>query len=194
LPNKKLLRLLGLKEVPRKGWTRHPIPRVESVADHSYGAALLAWLLCPSELDRARVLELALLHDLAEVVTGDLIPADGVPDEVKKSEERDALEELLRGFPARERALELLQEYQAQNTAEARHVKAMDRLDMALQSQAYEQAHGVDLKEFRESAHPVLERAGLLDWLKPDGSASPSPRRSDRVAAPRLETPAAAPV
>ena len=77
-----LLRLLALKGVQRKGWTRFPIPdaAVESVADHSYGVALLVLLLCPSKLDRAKAVEIALLHDLAEVATGDIIPSEGVPE------------------------------------------------------------------------------------------------------------------
>jgi putative hydrolase of HD superfamily len=164
----RLLKLLGLKKVLRKGWTRHPIPaaQVESVADHSYGVGLLAWLLCPPELDRSKILELALLHDLAEVVTGDLTPADAVPDEVKRQAEREALEALLEGFAAAPRAGALLREYQQASSPEARWVKAIDKLDMSLQSLAYERDHGGDLSEFRASARGALEQSGLLDWLE----------------------------
>ena len=173
-----LLSLLALKGVPRTGWTRFPIPAgaVESVADHSFGVALLAWLLCPSELDRARVLEMALVHDLAEVVTGDLTPADGVGESLKKADEEKALSDLLQGFEARDRGLSLLAEYQGAETAEARFVKAVDKLDMGLQSLAYERAFGVDLEEFRESARARLGQAGLLSWL----SAERPPEWPDR--------------
>lgn len=159
-----LHRLLGLKEVLRKGWTRHPIARVESVADHSYGVMLLCWLLCPDGLDCGKVLEIALLHDLAEVVTGDLTPGDGVAHEVKNSEERRALNQLLAGFEAAERGEAALRDYQRQESAEARFVKAVDKLDMALQSQIYQLAYSCDLEEFRLSARPLLERSGLLGW------------------------------
>ena len=74
-----LIDALGrLKEVPRTGWLDRGIPaeETESVADHSFGVALLAWLLAPDELDRARVIELALLHDLAESSVGDATPYD----------------------------------------------------------------------------------------------------------------------
>lgn len=162
-----LLRLLSLKQVLRKGWTRHlPITQVESVADHSYGVALLAWLLCPEALDRQRVLELALIHDLAEVVTGDLTPSDGVPAEAKKQQERGALAELLSCFTAQPRALELLEEYHREATAEARFVKAVDKLDMSLQSVAYQRCHEADLSEFRESARLRLEESGLREWVR----------------------------
>ena len=72
---------------------------------------------------------------------------------------------LLEGFEKAERGRDLLAEYQSQSTPEARYVKAMDRLDMALQAQSYERDHGVDLSEFGASARPVLERAELLHWL-----------------------------
>lgn len=161
-----LLRLLELKLILRTGWTRHLCPsQVESVADHSYGVALLAWLLCPPELDRARVLELALVHDLAEVVTGDLTPADGVPGDVKEPAERKALAELLSLFSLRSRALELLDDYQSAASPEARFVKAVDKLEMSLQSVLYERCHGANLSEFRDSARARLQEAGLLDWV-----------------------------
>lgn len=158
--------MLGLKEVLRKGWTRYPIVCVESVADHSYGVALLSWLLCPEGLDRGKVLELALLHDLAEVVTGDLTPSDGVPEDLKKGRELEALRELLQGFPYAVQGELVLLEYQTQKTPEARFVKAIDKLEMALQSLLYERAHGCDLAEFRRSAQGLVEKAGLAGWLK----------------------------
>ncbi len=162
-----LLRLLGLKKVARRGWTRHAIPEaaVESVADHSYGTALLAWLLCPCGLDLTRVMEMALVHDLAEIVTGDLTPSDGVPEQVKQRDEARALADLLAGARPGARGLGLLDEYQAQTTPEARFVKAMDRLDMALQSRIYERDFQLNLAEFRESAAPILRQAGYFKLL-----------------------------
>lgn len=161
-----LLRLLSLKSVLRKGWTRHlPVEQVESVADHSYGVALLAWLLSPPNIDRGRVIELALLHDLAEAITGDLTPADGVPTEIKREGEKRALSALLEDFPSHDSALSLLQEYQEGATPEARFVKALDKLDMSLQSVLYQREHGGDLSEFRESARARLEEAGMLGMV-----------------------------
>ena len=151
--------LLRLKEVIRKGWTRHPVPSgaVESVADHSWGLTLLAWFLCPPELRRERVVELALLHDLAEVKIGDITPHDGVSQEEKVSLEERAERELFEGLPKEDRALELLEEYRAQSTPEARWVKALDKLEMSLQSLNYEEDYSLELSEFRESARPYLE-------------------------------------
>ena len=166
-----LLRLLALKQVQRKGWTRFAIPTeaIESVADHSYSVALLVCLLCPEELDRQQALEMALFHDLAEVMTGDIIPSEGVPEETKARDELNALAILTKDLGWEERATALLRKYQSQSTPEARFVKAIDKLDMALQSLAYENEFPVNLQEFRESAKGTLEKSGLWTWLKESG-------------------------
>lgn len=59
----------------------------ESVADHSYRAAVLAMALPPG-LDRDRCVKMALLHDLAESMVGDITPSCGVTTEEKHGRER----------------------------------------------------------------------------------------------------------
>jgi putative hydrolase of HD superfamily len=91
-----------LKSVPRTGWLDRGIPplQVESVADHSFGVALLAWgyaLQRRAEgvgINPERVLMLAILHDLAEAETGDLTPYDpaAIPDEHEPVARRAFLE------------------------------------------------------------------------------------------------------
>ncbi len=164
-----LIEAIGrLKEVPRTGWLDRGIPveETESVADHTFGVALLAWLLAPAELDRARVVELALLHDLAESAVGDATPYDREtlstldPDTrrnwlnqrhirsdeqriAKHAKETDAIEELAKTLPADRQAL-LLQrwaELSARSTLESRFVKEMDILETWLQSRRYAERH-----------------------------------------------------
>lgn len=74
----------ALKLAPRTGWVDRGVDPLlaESVADHSFGVALLAWVGAierqaeGADLDPHRVLTLALLHDLAEAETGDWPPYD----------------------------------------------------------------------------------------------------------------------
>jgi putative hydrolase of HD superfamily len=78
------------KSVLRTGWLDRGVEPLgsESVADHSFGVALLAWVCALQRcaegvvLDPERVLKLALIHDLAEGETGDLPPYDpaAIPD------------------------------------------------------------------------------------------------------------------
>jgi putative hydrolases of HD superfamily len=73
-----------LKSVPRTGWLDRGLDplRVESVADHSFGVALLAWACAlqrhaeGASINPERVLKLAIIHDLAEAETGDSTPYD----------------------------------------------------------------------------------------------------------------------
>src|SRR5215211_3741768 len=151
----RFIRLAGrLKRTVRTGWVDRGIPaeQAESVADHSFRVALFAWLAADGTgLDRDRVLKLALIHDLAEAITGDLPPYDPAdvvaPDDDarvaflnrrhlasaersagKHAAEAAAIAELSRDLPESLRAeIELLwQELEARATPEARFVKQVD--------------------------------------------------------------------
>jgi putative hydrolase of HD superfamily len=65
-----------LKFVKRAGWTRFAfIKDVESVSDHSWMISLLALSLPKIDnFNRDLCLKIALLHDLAEVLVGDITP------------------------------------------------------------------------------------------------------------------------
>jgi putative hydrolase of HD superfamily len=73
-----LLESLSLKDLPRTGWIFAKAPH-ESVADHSFGAAVIALALARMEglnpEDEAALLRRALLHDLHEARIGDLTPS-----------------------------------------------------------------------------------------------------------------------
>ncbi len=135
---------LGLKELDRAGWKRVGVTNPESVADHSFGVALAALVLAPPHLDRARLLGMALVHDLAEVRVGDITPHDGVPREEKRRRESVAAHEM---FAHRPDLLALWAEAEAAETEEARFLKTLDRLDLRLTAERYG-ARGADVSEF----------------------------------------------
>jgi len=158
-----LVELAGLKALPREGWRRVGVPHPESVAAHSWGLALLVLLYLPAELDRERALSFAALHDLAEVRVGDITPHDGVSREQKHALEAAAANELLAQAPALH---ELWHAYEAQDCAESRFVRQLDRLDMAVQAVAYRK-HGTH--EFLLSARQFIQDRRLkrvLDELE----------------------------
>ena len=133
---------LGLKGVIRAGWIRAGVQNPESVAAHSWGMALLATQLCPDDLNLQRVLKLCILHDIAEVHVGDITPHDNVSAEEKHRLESEAIQ--LMGVEA----AEAFAEYEAQESAESRFVRYLDKLDMALQAEIYE-GQNLDLSEFK---------------------------------------------
>ncbi len=160
-PSNGLHRTLKLKEIVRKGWQRVGVADPESVADHSWGVAWLALNLCPPDLELKKVLTLALVHDLAEVITGDITPYDQIHPLEKQRREAQAVETLCRELPKGRLIRKLHQDYQTQRTVEARFVKVMDKLDMALQAQNYYQSCGMDPTDFLRSAHPHIHKAGF---------------------------------
>ncbi len=159
-----LLEALKLKSLPRTGWVRRGVPTPEAVASHSWGVSWLVLVLAPPELDRGRALAYAAVHDLAEVRVGDLTPADGVAPEDKSARELAAVQALSAalGDPALAR---LWEGYERQEDREARFVRQLDRLDMALQALAYHEAGAAGMHEFLDSAEAVVRDPALAPWL-----------------------------
>jgi putative hydrolase of HD superfamily len=146
-------RLIGkLKTTPRTGWVRRGVPRYESVADHSWRVATLSLLLCgQDDMDANKCIQMALVHDLAECIVGDIAPDDNVSKDDKQKMEQDAMETLLQSCPnidAQMLVLDLFHEYEKRESKEAIAVKDLDLLDMIIQADEYEQAFGLDLSDF----------------------------------------------
>jgi len=132
-----------LKEEARRGWVqRLHLKDVESVADHSYGLAMLSlYEAYRRGYDVEKVLKLALVHDLEEAITGDLTPLDkrrkGADGTFRLR--RSALRQVLSKFPAEGRRdyRELWTDLREGRSREARLVKDLDRVEMALQATEY---------------------------------------------------------
>ena len=124
-----------LKTVLRSAWTR--TGRQESTADHTWRLCLLAMMLKSEaqDLDFPRVLEMALVHDLGEALSGDVpAPLAGTtPD--KDAQERTDLHQLTRALPddLRKHVRALWEEYSAASSDEARFVKGLDKLETIIQ-------------------------------------------------------------
>ena len=154
-----LKEILGLKNVMRAGWVRAGIDSPESVAAHSWGMATLALKLCPKELDLSRVLSMCLVHDLAEVIVGDLTPHDDIRGDEKHRLEREAMLTLAHEW------IDLFDEYESASTPEAKFVKTMDKLDMGLQAIRYTE-QDIDLSEFISSARKTTDKTDLAYLLE----------------------------
>ncbi|HEV7588455.1 MAG TPA: HD domain-containing protein [Longimicrobium sp.] len=163
-----------LKETPRAGWALRGISGPESVAEHSHRVALLALVLAPRAappLDAARCVAMALVHDLAEALVGDITPFDGVGADEKRRREEVAMQRLA-ALAGDDGLLGLWREYAAAATPEARFVKELDKLETVLQASEYGASAGVGhaaLEEFWDAAAARLSSAGtraLLDALR----------------------------
>jgi putative hydrolase of HD superfamily len=136
-----ILEMMELKEVPRMGWVVRGVRDGESVADHTFGVALLTLLLGPSEgVDVGRALRIAVVHDIAESVLGDIpTPAAKLMGETGKELAEEAiLSKLLNGHDTRAEIEELWKEFRDRTTREGRFVRAVDKLEMFIQAFQYE--------------------------------------------------------
>ncbi|PVG03165.1 hypothetical protein CPB86DRAFT_723691 [Serendipita vermifera] len=174
-----------LKTQKRTGWVNNKIPHPESIGDHMYRMAILALCTEDTTLDIAKCVMLAVVHDLAEAQVGDITPDEGFTKEEKKKLEEDAMTniatEMLHDSSAAQRILALWQEYETQESREARFVKDLDRIEMALQAREYEKRYNrdmpdMDLQPFFDSSIPKLQEAEIKSW----GECLQGQRNSDR--------------
>ncbi|XP_076914830.1 uncharacterized protein LOC143573958 [Bidens hawaiensis] len=142
----------SLKTTKRKGWVNHGIKGPESIADHMYRMALMALIVgdLPG-INRERCIKIAIVHDIAEAIVGDITPSDGVPKVEKSRLEQAALNEMcnvLGGGMRAEEIKELWREYEDNASLEANLVKDFDKIEMILQALEYETEHNRILDEF----------------------------------------------
>ncbi len=153
-PNETLLDLLlelqTLDRVPRAGYVLRGVAAPESVAEHVYHVVFLVWALAARVpgVDPRRAVEMAIVHDLAELRIGDLprTASRYFPEGAKHQAEGAALAEILAPLPASAQAL--WQDYQAGESPEARLVKACDKLQLMLKVAVYEGWGEKGLSEF----------------------------------------------
>ncbi|KAF8070979.1 hddc2 [Scenedesmus sp. PABB004] len=153
-----IMLLQNLKTTPRTGWVRCGVAGPESIADHMYRMGMMA-LLCSGGgaggVDGGRALRMALVHDVAEAVVGDITPHCGVSEADKHAAEAAAISRIKDMLGPHTHAAQeveaLWHEYEAQATPEAHLVKDFDKLEMIVQAHEYEQAQGMSLQQFFDS-------------------------------------------
>lgn len=108
-----------------------------TVADHSWRLALMALVIgreCKVQLDVNRAVDLALMHDLAEAKTGDIDAYDQAQKgkallESKAAMEESAMREMTDDLPFGDWIYSLWREFEDGKTAEAKFIKALDKIE-----------------------------------------------------------------
>jgi putative hydrolase of HD superfamily len=140
-----------LAELPRTGWLLRGVRPCESIADHSFGVALLTMLLVDAlraegqTVDGEKALRMALVHDAPEARLGD------VPMPVKTARFDAALSEVEATLAANllpPSVLGVWEEMEAGASLEARIVKAADKIHMMLKALVYGRQQRGWLEEF----------------------------------------------
>ncbi len=109
----------------------------ENDAEHSWHLAVMAMLLeeyCSEKVDIARVIKIALVHDLVEVYAGDTFAYDSKGYEDKDEREKMAADKLFGMLDDEQAAFfrALWDEFEEKSTPESRYANAVDRLQPLL--------------------------------------------------------------
>lgn len=173
----------SLKKTPRTGWLNENVEHPESIADHMYRMAMAVFLCSDKTLDVSRMVKIAIVHDMAESICGDITPKDNMPKEQKRRIELDAMQTICNDILpasckfASDEFMALFLEYENKTSAEARFVKDVDKFELALQTFEYEKAHRIPgdkkLDDFFASAdqavHPQVQ--GWCDEVRQERDA-----------------------
>jgi 5'-deoxynucleotidase YfbR-like HD superfamily hydrolase len=157
-----------LKRLIRSGWLRHNIPEPESVADHSFRTVFMAMVLGDIlDVDSEKLLRMAVLHDLAEVMAGDITPHNGISREEKRKMEEEGLRKLLGDIPNANSYIKLWLEYEARKSKEAKILREIDKLEMAISAVEYQKmSPEEDLYEFIKEADSQIKSPEIRLLLK----------------------------
>jgi len=134
-----------LKYKIRSGWDKShwnvSKDRVESIAEHVYGTCILA-LSIDSEfktnLDINKVIKMLVLHEVGEVIIGDITPFDNITSEEKMKKEHEAMREVIGDLVNQEEFLSLLFEFDEKKTKEAIFAHHCDKLEADIQAKVYQ--------------------------------------------------------
>lgn len=166
-----------LKTTPREGWRRFDIGHGESIADHMYRMSIITMLAPPSLSSRVNVshcTKMALIHDMAESLVGDITPMDGVAKVEKSRREEETINyicgkllgEVYGGIAAAD-IKNIWREYEDSTTIESLYVHDVDKIELLLQMVEYEKAHDakLDLSEFSRVAEK-LSLGVMKEWAQ----------------------------
>jgi putative hydrolase of HD superfamily len=127
----------------------------ERIAEHVYGAALLAISLDSEfdlKIDLGKVLKMIAIHEIGEVKIGDITPFDNITPEEKEAMEHKAMSDMLGDLCQKEELLDLLFEFDEHKTKEANFAYLCDKIEADIQAKVYQdQGRQHDLSDQKDN-------------------------------------------
>ncbi|AQZ09807.1 YBR242W and YGL101W [Zygosaccharomyces parabailii] len=162
-----------LKVQRRTGWLDHDINDCESISDHMYRMGIMSMLIKNPMVNRDKCVRIALVHDIAESLVGDITPFDPVTKEEKHRREWETIQFLCDEFVGKSNqiaAKEMMSDwlaYENISSLEARYVKDIDKYEMLVQCFEYEKRLNDQnkLKQFW-SAVSNIKTEEVKDWAQ----------------------------
>lgn len=163
-----------LKTIKRTGWIKWKVRgRKESIGDHVYGAQMLAYAMkysYPEEFKNInidRVIMMLSIHELGEIIIGDLTPFQTSAQE-KHEREVAAVKEVLSYIGCPPELFDLWLEFENRTTEDAWFAYFCDKCECDIQSKIYDEERRVNLKKLasNESTNDVKVKELLEDAKK----------------------------
>lgn len=163
-----------LKYIIRTGWLEWNIKsdRLESVAEHIYGTQMLAiamWSEYHYDIDIKKVLLMLSVHEMEEVMIGDLTMFD-VDKNTKKQMGHDAVAKVLGKLASKEYIQNIIFEFDECKTPEAIFANQCDKFECDLQCKLYDENGCVDLQS--QQGNKVINVDAVEKMLKSSNSLS----------------------
>ena len=163
-----------LKNVIRSGWKEWKVnkERVESVAEHIYGVQMLALAMYSEykyNIDIRKVIYMLAIHELGEIVIGDITPFE-ISSNDKKLIEHQAIHNLLKNLLSGKEIEDLFLEFDSRITDEAKFAYQCDRLECDLQCKLYDEDKCVDLSN--QEDNPIYHDSNVYKLLSEGNSWS----------------------
>ena len=144
------------KRLLRTGWVDNKVNNPESIAEHSFRTSVLAMTLADKmdyPLDKNKLIKMAILHDLGELATGDIIVGRGEVLDIEKRDEKEekekeGIKEIFELIGEGSKYASIFQEMITRDTPEAIFFWQIDKLEMAFQALEYEEEQDINLEEF----------------------------------------------
>ena len=134
--------------------------RRENDAEHAWHMAIMIYLLkeyANEEIDVAKAMMMALIHDIVEIDAGDTYAYDTAGLETQKEREEKAAERIFGMLPEDQKAelKSLFEEFEAYETPEAKFARAMDNFQPLLLNDSND---GGDWKEHGVCRSQIMGR------------------------------------
>lgn len=164
----------SLKNVIRRGWIVWSVKqdRLESIAEHIYGTQMLAIAIYSQydyKIDIARVITMLAVHELEEIVIGDLTQWD-IPADEKLARGHNAVKQILQGLLRTDEIEKLVLEFDDYKTPEARFARDCDKLEAGIQAKIYDTPGAVDLSQ--QSDNKIMNDENVQKLLNEGNSWS----------------------
>ena len=134
-----------LKYKIRSGWDKNHWninnDRIESIAEHVYGTCVLAISLNSEfelNMNMEKVLKMLTIHEIGEVLIGDITPFDKITQEEKELIEHKAMKEVLGDLTTKDELFNLLIEFDEHKTKESKFCYLCDKMEADIQAKVYQ--------------------------------------------------------